>query len=59
MELIMNKADVAFGAFMGCVATLIILVVASSFIPTNFEKCSERYKSAEEQTECMWLLENN
>ena len=46
----MNKADVAFGAFMGSIATLIILIVASSYIPTNFEKCSERYKTAEEQT---------
>lgn len=55
----MNKADVAFGAFMGCTATLILLIVASSLIPTNFEKCSERYKSADEVTECMWLLENN
>ena len=55
----MNKADVAFGAFMGCTATLILLIVASSLIQTNFEKCSERYKSADEVTECMWLLENN
>ena len=55
----MNKADVAFGAFMGCTATLILLIVASSLIPTNFEKCSERYKSADEVTECIGLLENN
>ena len=55
----MNKSDVAFGAFMCCSATIILLIVASAFIPTNFEKCSERYKSADEVTECMWLLENN
>jgi hypothetical protein len=55
----MNKADVAFGAFMGSIATLALLIVASSLIPTNFQKCSERYKSADEVTECMWLLENN
>ena len=55
----MNISDFVSGAVTGCVATLIILIVVSSFIPTSFEKCSERYSTAEEQTECMWLLENN
>lgn len=55
----MNIIDVAFGSFMGSIATVIIFMLLSSFIQTNFEKCSERYSTAEEQTECMWLLENN
>ena len=54
----MNKGDFAFGVFVGALAMGVLLIVMGSVMDTNFEKCSSRYNTAEEVTECIWLLEN-
>lgn len=47
------------GLLAGIIGVMISLIIIIAIVPTNFEKCSERYKTAEDVTECMWLLENN
>lgn len=53
------SGDFYAGLLAGIIGVMILLIAVTPFVPTNFEKCSERYNTAEEVTECMWLLENN
>jgi hypothetical protein len=59
LGLIMANFDIIFGGLMGFLFAIFLMVIASSVVTTNFEKCGERYSTPDEVVECMWLLENN
>jgi MFS superfamily sulfate permease-like transporter len=55
----MKNFDIIFGVLMGFLLAIFLMVIASSLVTTNFERCSDRYSTSDEVVECMWLLENN